>query len=133
MAPSRWRKAALGFTAACVLSLLLNAAFIIWAMVRFPVEEGIGVLTTGSCSSIKRLNVGIHIIINILSTVLLSGSNYCMQVLSAPDRQLVDVSHSKRRYVDIGVPSLRNLRYVSNGRFRLWWMLGLSSLPLHLL
>lgn len=36
-------------------------------------------------------------------------------------------------WLDIGVPSLRNLRRISTRRVVLWWLLALSSIPLHLL
>ena len=37
-----------------------------------------GVLYEGSCSKVKKLGIGLHFVINILSTVLLAASNYCM-------------------------------------------------------
>lgn len=73
--------------------------------------------------------------INVLSTVLLSGSNYCMQVCSAPTRRDIDLAHSSAtaKWLDIGVPSLRNLKHISLRKRALWCLMGLSSLPLHLL
>lgn len=136
MAPTGWRKAALGFTLASTVTLLLNAAFIVWATAndaRSLANGGIGVLITGSCAPVKELNVGIHIVINILSTVLLAGSNYCMQVLSAPDRELVDFAYEERWRLEIGIPSLGNIKHIGKRRRRLWWAIGLLSISLHLL
>ncbi|KAK4215155.1 hypothetical protein QBC37DRAFT_419750 [Rhypophila decipiens] len=130
----KYRKTVLGFSLAAFITFALNLSFLVWAHTRSGSDySGIGKLTTGSCSSIKKLNVGIHVAINVLSTVLLAGSNYCMQCLSAPDRDSVDVAHGEKRWLDIGIPSLRNIAYISPESRRLWWLLGISSLPLHLL
>ena len=56
-----------------------------------------------------------------------------MQCLVAPSRKEVDIAHSKGIGLDIGVPSVRNLRHISRCRVFLWLALGLSTLPLHLL
>lgn len=74
-----------------------------------------------------------HLVINILSTLLLGASNYSMQCLSSPTRSEVDKAHGQGIWLDIGVPSIRNLRRLSVSRIVLWWLLAISSLPLHLL
>jgi hypothetical protein len=43
-----------------------------------------GVFYDGDCDRVKNLNTGLHLGINILSTILLAGINYTMQCLSAP-------------------------------------------------
>ena len=35
--------------------------------------------------------------------------------------------------MDIGIPSIRNLKRISWGKIVLWWLIALSSIPLHLL
>ncbi|KAL9626699.1 MAG: hypothetical protein Q9164_007815 [Protoblastenia rupestris] len=65
--------------------------------------------------------------------MLLSSSNYCMQILSAPTRKEIDNAHARRKWLDIGVPSVRNLKNVARKKVVMWWLLGLSSLPLHLM
>ncbi|KAF2870526.1 hypothetical protein BDV95DRAFT_595268 [Massariosphaeria phaeospora] len=70
-------------------------------------------LFVGSCSKAQQLNRGVHIVINTLSTLLLSSSNMFMQLLLAPTRAEVDTMHQKQRWVDVGIPNLRNLRYNS--------------------
>lgn len=77
--------------------------------------------------------IGIHAVINILGTLLLGASNYVMQVLGAPTRQQVDAAHHKQTSLFIGVPNLRNLRWVGAKRLIVWLLLALSALPLHLL
>ena len=78
------------------------------------------------------LNFWLHMVINILSTSLLGASNYSMQCLSAPTRRDIDKAHSKRTWLDIGIPSYRNLAGISRLRLGLWCLLALSSIPLHL-
>ncbi|KAK0609436.1 hypothetical protein B0T14DRAFT_441918, partial [Immersiella caudata] len=89
-------------------------------------------LFSGSCSKAEKINIAGHVIINALSTVLLSASNYCMQCVSAPTREEVDNAHRKRRWLDIGTPSARNLRSIHPAKTILWLFLGTSSFPLHL-
>jgi hypothetical protein len=88
---------------------------------------------TGDCKRVETTDTWIHLAINALSTLLLSGSNYCMQCLSAPTRAEVDAAHARKKWLDIGVPSIRNLRNIGRKRVFLWWCLGLSSVPLHLI
>lgn len=71
--------------------------------------------------------------INALSTLLLGASSACMQVLSAPSRDGVDECHTRGVWLDIGVASIRNLRWISHKKVLLWTVLGLTSVPLHLL
>jgi uncharacterized protein DUF6536 len=97
------------------------------------VVDGIATAMTGNSATISRLNVFLHILINIFSTALLTASSYCMQLLSAPTREEVDSAHRSGRYVDIGIMSLRNIRHISTKRRLLSLILALSSIPLHLL
>jgi hypothetical protein len=89
--------------------------------------------TNRKLNVVSKMNTYLHLAINLLSTILLSSSNYCMQCLSAPTRKEVDAAHAKGVWLDIGVPSIRNLKHIDRTRVLLWGLLGLSSLPLHLL
>ncbi|ORY01666.1 hypothetical protein BCR34DRAFT_605840 [Clohesyomyces aquaticus] len=126
-----WRfSASLGvLLALCVL--LLNIALTIWGAVRSSANNGH--IYHGNCKTAKQINTGIHVIINVLSTLLLGASNYCMQCLCAPNRRDIDVAHREGRWLDVGVQSLRNLAYITPYKRWIWLLLGLSSLPLHLL
>lgn len=55
-----------------------------------------------------------------------------MQLAIAPTRAEVDTAHSKREWLDIGIPSARNLRYVEKKRTACWLLLAISSVPLQL-
>ena len=114
--------------------LLINLGITLWAVGSHKKAPNGGfVLYRGDCTKAKHINTAAHLLINILSTVLLSASNYCMQCLSAPTRAEVNQAHTKRTWADIGVPSVRNLRLVKLTNVTCWILLGLSSVPLHLL
>jgi hypothetical protein len=124
-----WRFGALHFAIWATIVFIINVAATAWNLT----QTKSGVLFEGDCDRIKRLNTGLHFLINALSTILLSGSNYCMQCLSAPTRSEVDKAHRKGAWLDIGIPSIRNVRHLSRKRIMLWVLLTISSLPLHLL
>jgi hypothetical protein len=128
---SGWRFGVLNFAIWTLLVGSLNLAITIWGTIAS--NENQGLLRAGDCDQIKRVNTGIHLLINVFSTVLLGGSNYCMQCLSAPTRKEIDRAHAAGTWLDIGIPSFRNLRCIRRRRVALWSLLGLSSLPLHLL
>jgi hypothetical protein len=96
-------------------------------------SNGIADLITGDQVAVSRWNTMFHVLINALSTLLLAGSNYTMQVLSSPTRLDVDKAHAEGQWLDIGILSPRNLRIIPRRRAVLWLILGLSSIPLHLL
>lgn len=113
--------------------LLINLIFTIWAISRSEIQNGLGTLQDGNCKRTANLTFWAHLIINILSTLLLGASNYSMQCLSSPTRREIDKAHNKGLWLDIGVPSVRNLRRLSTTRVTFWWLLAISSIPLHLL
>ncbi|KAJ4375995.1 hypothetical protein N0V83_001275 [Neocucurbitaria cava] len=99
----------------------------------YKIEEVTGTLLKGSCARVRQLNVWVHLLVNVVSTLLLCASNYCMQVLIAPNRADLDRAHANRHWLHIGVPSPHNLTRIARDRSLLWILLMLSSLPLHLL
>lgn len=74
---SGWR---FGVTASAVLMfsvLVVNIVFTIWAVSTYKTSGGVGTMQTGSCQRTRVLSTWLHLAINILSTAMLSGSNYC--------------------------------------------------------
>jgi len=100
---------------------------------EYKMERGTGTLYSRSCSKSNTIGKWLHLVINALSTLLLSGSNYTQQCLAAPTRSEVDAAHARRRWMDIGVPSVRNLFMIKAERRLLWIAIGITSVPLHLL
>lgn len=130
---SGWRAGAvLSCTTACIV-LLINVSFLTWAVHNHVMENAVGALFTGSCAKAKSINTLLGLGINVLCSILLGASNYCMQCLTSPTREEVDKAHARKRLLQIGIPSVRNLRAMSRGRVFLWLGLGLSALPLHFL
>ena len=119
------------FTAGIVL--VINVIITISVTAKYGVRGTIVTIQAGRCSKTKAVSLWLHLIINILSTLLLGASNYCMQCLSSPTRAEIDSAHSRHIWLDIGVPSVRNLRGVSWKKIILWWLFAISSFPLHLL
>ena len=111
---------------------VINLTATIWGIKKFGILDGLGSLQVGDCNSTSRLGFWIHLIINGLSTLLLGASNYSMQCLSSPTRSEIDRAHRKCIWLDIGIPSVRNLGRISWSRIVLWWALAISSIPLHL-
>ena len=70
---------------------------------------------------------------NGLSTLLLGSSNYCMQCLASPTREELDTAHGQHVWLDIGIPSVRNLLRIAPSRRIFWCILAASTIPLHLL
>ncbi|KAF5717248.1 hypothetical protein FMUND_5903 [Fusarium mundagurra] len=133
---SGWRKTALYLTIlASILTIFLVTALII----SLHVVNGGGAsifgetaILSGSCDKISRANLWIHLAINIIGTGVLGSSNFFMQVLVAPTRQDVDRAHASKRWVEIGVHSIHNFRFISKRRIFLWALFSLTSIPLHL-
>ena len=113
--------------------LLTNIAATVYFKLRWNSIGGLGTIYRGDCSQSHRLNSGLHIIINVLSTILLAASNLCMQLLAAPTRQEIDKAHKSHVWLDIGVPSFRNLKHISKRRSTAIFLLALSSIPLYFL
>lgn len=115
------------------LAFVVNILALVWFARSPRSEEGLIQLYVGSCSTVESLDLWVHLAINILSTILLGASNYCMQCLCAPNRKEVDEAHRNGEWLDIGIPSVRNLSYLPKGKAIGWTLLALTSMPLHLL
>lgn len=91
------------------------------------------IIFEGKCAKSTRLNLVLHLVLNILSSGILVSSNFFMQVLSSPSRHEIDQAHMWLRSVEIGVSSIKNLRHVSRLKLIGWLLLLISSIPIHLL
>lgn len=125
---------------ACVTSVVLFVNIILTIVataIAYSRDEqqqsSASVLYQGECSRTKGWASGIHLVINVLSTLVLGASNYCMQCLGSPSREDVDRAHAQRTWLDIGTPSIGNFNFVGRRRFVLWFVLLMTSLPIHLM
>ncbi|PUU75535.1 hypothetical protein B9Z19DRAFT_1131133 [Tuber borchii] len=132
-----WRTGALACATSTVVVLFINIGLVIYATKnpRYGMDQDniIGTFYSGSCDKSRTIGLWLHLGINALSALLFSGSNYTQQCLAAPTRSEVDAAHVERRWMDIGVPSLRNLFRIKPERAFLWIVIGITSIPLHLL
>lgn len=127
-----WKLGALAASGLAGISLIINIIAIAW-LASHGKGSGLVEVYNGDCEVVRDLDLWSHLLINAISTLLLGGSNYCMQCLVAPTRADVDRAHQRWRFLDIGVPSFRNLRAIPRYKSILWWILALSSIPLHLM
>jgi hypothetical protein len=131
--PIGWKFGVTGWVAVVIMTLFINIGLSVFVAFYHGFDKGIGTLLQGECSKITAYNIGAHLTINVLSTLLLSGSNYCMQCLSAPTRREINNAHERGLTLDIGIPSSYNLGVLDPWKFLMWMLLAISSLPLHLL
>ncbi|OJD38672.1 uncharacterized protein BKCO1_400095 [Diplodia corticola] len=135
--PSGWRFGVTVGAALSVCTLITNVVALAvtssMADRAYGHQSSVATIRKGDCSEMEHLQLGIHLAINIVSTLLLGASNYCMQCLSAPTRADVDRAHRRATWLDIGVPSLKNFQFIRPIKILFWCLLALSSVPLHLL
>jgi len=127
-----WHTGVLTWATSVMVVLFINVILTIYAATEYKMENGIGTLYEGSCPKSRKMGLWLHLGINALSTVLLSGSNYTQQCLTAATRREIDAAHTRRRWMGIGVPSLRNLLRIKLERTLLRVAIGFTSIPLHL-
>ena len=110
---------------------MINLIFTIWAGAASKSGMKLGTLYTGPCGTVHKADSWIHIAINVMGTLLLGASNYTMQCLSSPTRSEVDAAHAMGKFMDVGLPSFRNLHGWK--KKILFTLLVVSTLPLHFL
>lgn len=130
-----WRKGAFVNTILVFLVLLVLIISHIYLWTTSGDPFGYHIIHFGRCAGngVGRLNTLLHLIINILSTLVLASTNFFMQVLNAPSRAELDSAHEKGSWLDIGVPSPRNAFRVGRFKTIMWLLFFLSSIPIHLL
>lgn len=128
-----WRVGVTMSASLTAIVLCVNIVLTVWASVNYGLENGIGTAYEGSCAVVSAWSFWLHILINGLSSMLLSASNYTMQCVAAPTRTECDGAHTCGDWLDIGVPSVRNLFRIGWQRRIMWALLAISSRPIHLL
>ncbi|OAG04046.1 uncharacterized protein CC84DRAFT_1249587, partial [Paraphaeosphaeria sporulosa] len=81
---------------ACTFVLFMSIAFMIIGLTaKMSNQGGIATLLAGNEDQVSRASTALHVIIHVLSTLLLSASNYTMQVLSSPTRAECIKAHER--------------------------------------
>lgn len=131
--PKGWRAGVAASAIMTTVILVANVTITIWANFHFELKDGIGNAYIGDCSIVNTWSTILHVFINVLSSAMLGASNYTMQCLTAPTRRECDIAHARQDWLDIGIPSVRNLGRIRWSRRIAWGLLALSGIPIHLL
>jgi hypothetical protein len=113
---SGWRGGVVFNTLLSTLILIVESVILIIALTTTRILEGETVIFSGDCTRANNIHTGLRAVINLLAVVLLAGANYVFQVLLSPTRAEVDAAHEQKRWLNIGVPSFRNLARISTFR-----------------
>lgn len=130
---SGWRRAAYVNSAVLTAITILMACLLAVSASQTSFVQA-NLFFAGTCDggTASAVNVGLHLVLNTVSTAVFASSNFFMQVLNAPSREEVDAAHAKGVYLGIGVPSVRNVFRVGRFKTYSWMALLLSSIPMHL-
>lgn len=118
-----WKKSLVGWRGGVALNVLLGVlilltgvACLVYAAVKGMLSASESVIFSGSCATAERIDFGVHALVDVFAAVLLAGGNYVFQVLSSPTRGEVDAAHARKKWLDVGIPSVRNLAHVAKSR-----------------
>ena len=120
-----WRRSRIGWRAGVALNVFLSfllLAVAIICLIVLAVYKGQAlfadksVMYTGSCAIASGIRWGLYGVASVFGVVLIAGANYVFQVLSSPTREEVTAAHEQKRWLDIGIPSVRNLGYIKRAR-----------------
>lgn len=130
--PSGWGSSALVNTVTIFLVFLVLLGFLSFGATLTGGFNGGFAFYTGPCQDATKINIALHLVLNLVGTFILASSNMFMQVLNAPTRRELDMAHAQQKQLDIGVSSYKNLFYVSRFKAICWGGFLLSSIPVHL-
>lgn len=131
--PPEWRKALYWATGLAAIVLVFNTIWAVVAVTKYPLDHGLRRLYQGNCTTASRIDSVLHVVINILSTLLLGASNYVMQILNSPTRDECDRAHRRGKWLSIGLTNVKNLAYIPIRRAILFTLLFTTAWPLHLM
>lgn len=111
-----WRFGLVVNTLIAFLILVVAVICLTLAVSRSRMLGGESAIATGDCQRIRRVSWAVQAVISLCLIALLAISNYAFQVLSSPTRAEVSAAHDHRRWLDIGIPSFKNLVRISRVR-----------------
>ncbi|KAI5860076.1 hypothetical protein GGS23DRAFT_614232 [Durotheca rogersii] len=124
---SGWRGGVIFNSMIAFFVLVVGIICLILAITETRLLAGESAVFVGGCLEAERVNIGIHVVINACGVAILAGANYVFQVLSSPTRSEVTVAHGNKRWLDIGIPSVRNFMHISGFRTAVAVVLLLSA------
>jgi len=66
----------------------------------------------GDCNVAGPVNSGVHVIIVTLSILVMLSSDFFVRLAAAPQRSDIIAAHQKAKWMEVGVNSMRNLKYL---------------------
>ncbi|KAI3326294.1 hypothetical protein HD806DRAFT_442472 [Xylariaceae sp. AK1471] len=111
-----WRGGIIYNTLLTFLIFVVSVVGLILVITKTREFSGQLAIYSGNCSAATRINIGLRVVINVFTFTLLAGANYVFQVLMSPTRREITAAHDRKRWLDIGVSSLRNFVHVSGFR-----------------
>ncbi|RYO81180.1 hypothetical protein DL764_009800 [Monosporascus ibericus] len=128
-----WRGGVVYNTIIFFLILVGEIALLIVVLTKTRLLAGDPTMWTGDCGKVGDINVGLHAVISVFSVVFLAGGNYVFQVLTSPTRGEVDKAHESKRWLDIGVTSMRNFAHISSFRAFLGSMVLFTAISIQVI
>jgi hypothetical protein len=111
-----WRGGVLMNMSLGLVVLLAAVVCVVLAVMKKKLSGDPAVIARGGCSRVSTIDLGVHVVVNVLALFFLAGGNYVAQVLASPTRTEVAAAHENLRWLDIGIPSIRNLGGISKAR-----------------
>ncbi|KAI1467601.1 uncharacterized protein F4812DRAFT_402269 [Daldinia caldariorum] len=129
-----WRRTGLvNLACTCSCGILLLAYLVVMMTQRGSALNSTTIILEGECQKTRRANSILHILISVTSTLILASSRFFMQILSSPSRLEINRAHVRLRSLEIGISSVKNLRFLSIHKTIGWAVLLISSTSIHLL
>ena len=79
-------------------------------------DSGDSVVFAGACRQADQIGWGLSAAVNVFAVIIVAGANYVCQVLGSPTRRELDKAHAWGRWMDLGIPSVRNLVGIAGWR-----------------
>lgn len=121
--PMRTRSLMTGWRAGVAINMFMAFLILAASVTCLALASAKGHMTTwestlmqGNSTTVEGISRGIMAGVNIFAIVLIAGANYVVQILNSPTRAEVDNAHQNFEWLDIGIPSLRNLSLISSTR-----------------
>ncbi|KAI2623775.1 hypothetical protein GGS21DRAFT_541348 [Xylaria nigripes] len=115
------------------LILVVDIVYLVMGATRTKGFSAQLAIYSGNCSTATRIKIGTSAAINVFGIVLLAGANYIFQVLISPTRDEISKAHDRKRWLDIGVPSLRNVAFISRPRAILGVIVLIIAIAMHVI